>query len=127
MAVAVDREANVRVLRPIRVLVVSRDRPFLAMARFLLLRAGLDAQASTMPGDVFERVQRGVDVVVIDATGALAATARVAAELEALYPGIGIVMVADELGPQASSLRVLSKWDAANELAGAARRAYLRM
>jgi hypothetical protein len=127
MAVAVEQEGNVRVLRPIRVLVVSRDRPFLATARFLLLRAGLDAEASTMPGDVFERVQRGVDVVVIDATGALAGTARVAAELEALYPGIGIVMVADDHGPWAGAIRVLPKWEAADELAAAARRAYLRI
>jgi hypothetical protein len=126
MAVALDRDSNVRVLRPIRVLVVSRDRPFASMARFLLARDGMDAEVSARPGDVFELLQRGVDVVVLDATGALAAMARAAAEIEAVYPGIGVILVADERGPQAQALPVLPKWDALQELAAAARRAYLR-
>ena len=127
MAIAVGREENVRVLRPIRVLVVSRDRPFAAMAQFLLTRDGLDTRVSTRPGDLFELIRQGVDVVVIDATGALASSASAAAELEALYPGIGVVIVTDERGPQARALPVLPKWAALEELAGAARRAYLRL
>ena len=104
-----------------------RDRPFATMARFLLDREGLDAQASTRPGDLFELVQQGVDVVVMDASGALASTARTAAELEALYPDVGVVVVSDETGPQARALPVLPKWAPLEELAEAARRAYLRL
>jgi DNA-binding NtrC family response regulator len=127
MAIAVGREENVRVLRRIRVLVVSRDRPFAAMAKFLLAREGIDAEASSRPGDLFELVRRRIDVVVIDATGSLANAASAAAELEALYPGIGVVMVTDERGPQARALPVLPKWAALEELAEAARRAYLKL
>ncbi len=127
MAMALGREENVRVLRPIRVLVVSRDRPFVAMARFLLARDGLEAQVSNRPGDLFELVRQGVDVVVIDATASLANAASAAAELEALYPGIGVIVVCDERGPQARALPVLPKWAALEGLADAARRAYLRL
>ena len=127
MAIAVGQEENVRVLRPIRVLVVSRDRPFVAMARFLLARDGLETESSTRPGDLFELVQKGVDVVVIDATGSLASAASAAAGLEALYPGIGVVVVTDERGPQAHALPVLPKWAALEGLGEAARRAYLRL
>jgi|SRR4051794_6221068 DNA-binding NtrC family response regulator len=127
MAIAVGREENVRILRPIRVLVVSRDRPFVAMAKFLLARDGLETKSSTRPGDLFELVQQGVDVVVIDATASLANAASAAAELEALYPGIGVIVVCDERGPQAGALPVLPKWAALEGLGEAARRAYLRL
>ena len=116
-----------RVLRPIRVLVVSRDRPFAAMAKFLLARDGLEATTTARPGDLFELVQQGVDVVVIDATGSLAGAASAAAGLEALYPGIGVVVVSDEYGPQPHALPVLPKWAALEGIGGAARRAYLRL
>jgi hypothetical protein len=127
VAIAVGQEENVRVLRPIRVLVVSRDRPFAAMAKFLLARDGLEAQTTARPGDLFELVRQGVDVVVIDATGSLAGAASAAAGLEALYPGIGVVVVAEEHGPQSRALPVLPKWAALEGIAGAARRAYLRL
>ncbi|MGZ8694899.1 MAG: hypothetical protein ACXWYS_05615 [Gaiellaceae bacterium] len=128
MVGAVGQRANLRLIRPIRVLVVSRDRRFLGLSRFLLTRDGFDVDTTTRPGDLFEVVQRGaVDVVVMDATGALGASARAAAELEALYPDLGVIVVADEPEPYVRALPALPKWAGLEQLADLVRRSYLRL
>ena len=128
MVNAATQRPKLRLIRPIRVLVVSRDRRFLGLARFLLARDGLDVDTTTRPGDLFESVQRGVvDVVVMDATGALGASARAAAELEALYPALGVIVVADEPEPYARALPALPKWRGLEQLADLVRRSYLRL
>jgi DNA-binding NtrC family response regulator len=127
VATADGLAANLRLLRRVRVLVVSRDRRFLSIARFLLAREDYVVDSTSRPGELFERVRDGADVVVIDGTGSLATAARTAAEIEALYPGIGLVVVAEDGNHRTRTLRVLPKWGSLEELGNEIQRAYLRL
>lgn len=126
MATAEPVATNLHLLRRIRVLIVSRDRRFLGLARFLLTRDDLLVESTSKPGELFERVQAGADVVVLDGSGSIASAARAAAEIEALYPGVGLVVVADDARPTRSAFRLLPKWGSLANLGEEIRRAYLR-
>ena len=58
---------NVRSLRPLRVLVASRDARFGRVAGFLLGRRGFDVEILGRPSKVLDTVSRtGVDVAILD-------------------------------------------------------------
>jgi len=118
--------ADLRLLHRIHVLVASRDRRFLRLARFLLTRQGHAVETTATPGDVFERLENGVNVVVVDASPSLATAARTVAEIEVLHPDIGVVVVGDGR-LSATAFRLLSKWGAPERLDEEIRRVYLRL
>jgi hypothetical protein len=127
MATADGLLPNLRLLRRIRVLIVSRDRRFVGLARLLLTREELLVEATSRSGEVLARVREGADVVVVDGSGAPAAAARLVAEIEATCPTVGVVVVAEDREPATAALRPLPKWDSLEELGRQIRLAYLRL
>jgi PleD family two-component response regulator len=103
---------NVRPLRPLRVLVAASDARFGRVAGFLLARRGYEVEILRRPSTVLEAASRtGVDVVILDATDSVSETARLVAALEALYPHLTIVAVADDPSDaDGDNFRVLPKW-----------------
>ena len=118
-------QGNVRALHRIRVALVGRDPHFVKVAGFLLERHGFVLASTRRPGDALELVDRHrANVVVIDASDSLEAAARAAAAVDALHPGVAVIVVADRVDRlPTSSLDVLPKWDVAR-LAGEIERAY---
>jgi len=119
--------AKVRLLRPIRVLVVSRDRRYLGVLDFLLARKNLVVESSRRPRELLGLVERGVDVVVLDGSDSLAAAAEAVAELEALHPEIGVIVVAERRKRAGTVFRPLPKWGSPQRLADEIERVYLRL
>jgi CheY-like chemotaxis protein len=114
-----------RLLRPIRVLVVSRDDRYVSVCRFLLARKRFTVTATRRQQKLLARVEDGVDVVVLDASYSLAEAAQAIAELEALRPEVGVVVVSERVPNVGSVLRTLPKWESPQRLADEICRAYL--
>jgi CheY-like chemotaxis protein len=94
-----------------RVLLVAPDRRFRAVASALLRRRGCSVTTHDDLLEVAELATRtGAEVVVIDATPSLTATAHAAAKLQRLRPPVAIVAVANEPHERLSALPVLPKW-----------------
>jgi DNA-binding NtrC family response regulator len=115
---------NVRALRPLRVLVAARDRRFLRVAGFLLVRGGFDVETTPRPKDLLQVIERQqVDIVILDASESLDETARCVAAVEALHPHVTVLVVSDD-GATASTvnLRVFGKWKSFERLVGELRK-----
>ena len=101
-----------RRLRPIRVLLVGRDRRFARVTRLLLERSGCEVdsiESSLNLPDVVR--ERRINVVLVDASGAITATARSIAALEAQDGHTGIIVVAEHpKSPTLETLPLLPKW-----------------
>lgn len=117
--------SQVRLLRPIRVLVVSRDERFVSVLRFLLDRKHLTVRATPLEQDLLGLVEQGVDVVVLDASYSTADAAYAIAGLEALRPEVGVVVVSERSGTATHLLRPLPKWGRPQQLLDEIERAYL--
>lgn len=117
--------SELRLLRPIRVIVVSRDEPFARAFRFLLGRKQLAVQAASRRPELLTLLDQGADVVVLDATRSLADAARMIAELEELHPEIGVVIVSDRRGGSGGLHRLLPKWGPLQQLIAEIERTYL--
>ncbi|HWF51594.1 MAG TPA: DUF192 domain-containing protein [Solirubrobacteraceae bacterium] len=105
-----------------RVLLVGGDRRFRSLAALLLSRRGCAVTfAEVADGSMDTAELRATDVVVLDAGGSLTATARDAAQIEALDPPVGVVVVGEE--PQATAMPVLAKWGSFDDLYRAIERA----
>jgi CheY-like chemotaxis protein len=106
------REPDVRRgVDPTRVLLTGSDRRFRSVAAALLSRRGCAVTLGDGPATVAELARRSeADVVVLDAGGSLTAAAREAAQLEALNPPVGVVVVGEEPEASLSALPVLEKW-----------------
>ena len=126
MATVGGLAANLHLLRPIRVLLVSPDRRFVGLARLLLTRDDLVVDAVSDPAEVLGRVHAGAQVVVLDGSRAMAAAATTVAELESLCPHVAVVVLCEESERRLSKLRALSKWGSLEQLASEVRLAYLR-
>ena len=96
---------------PIRVLLVGRDRRFLRTAEVLLRRRGHDVTRIERPSELLERVSRErPDVVVLDGSDSLNATARTVAALDSL-PGVHPLVLFEGAGDDAlGKLRLRPKW-----------------
>lgn len=101
-----------------RVLLGTGDDRFLRLARFLLTRKQFEVEAT-------KRLQKTVDlvdrhhpnVVVIDASNALADAARTVAAIEALHPHVAVMVVCDGEPPRwTTGLKVTEKWEALETL-----------
>lgn len=103
---------QVRYLRPIRVLVASRDSRFLNLARFLLARHGFLVEATRKLSRLPECVDRQwAEVLVIDASDSVARAARSAELVQGADPDLAVVIVGDEAERSSTRGRtVLEKW-----------------
>jgi DNA-binding NtrC family response regulator len=103
---------NVRVLRRLRVLVAARDRRFLRVAGFLLARGGFEVESTPRPRDLLQVVERKPpDIVILDASEALADAALCVAAVEALYPHVTVLVVSDDDAAASTlNLQVYDKW-----------------
>jgi hypothetical protein len=87
---------NVRPLHRVRVLVASGDQRFVRMAAFLLERSGFLVTALHNVDHMLGAVDRHAPhVVVLDGSDSLAASSRSAAAIEALHPGVRVIVVAE--------------------------------
>jgi uncharacterized membrane protein (UPF0127 family) len=94
-----------------RVLLASSDRRFRAVASALLTQRGCAVSVHDRADEVTERASRErIEVVVLDATDSLTATAHTAARLHTLRPRVGVVAVSGDPGEQLTTLPVFSKW-----------------
>jgi DNA-binding NtrC family response regulator len=113
-------------LRPIRVLLIGRDRRFLRTAEVLLRRHRCEVTSTDRPSELLDRVAlQRPNIVVVDASDSLVAAARAVAALEALPSPVSAVVVCDH--PPDKSLRhlhVLPKWGAFDELLSEVERRY---
>jgi hypothetical protein len=103
---------NVRLLQPIRVLLVGRDTRYLRAVDFLLGTRGYATRRVVWTGSLTREATRfDADVVVVEAGREFAGAARQAAQLAGLTPDIGVV-VAVEHEPPADSERLafVDKW-----------------
>jgi hypothetical protein len=117
--------ASVRMLHPIRTLVVARDLGFRQRALTVLAQLGRVAFAVGSPDDVIALVERQrADVVVIDVPACTPAIDPVIAALHAVDPRVGVVVVTDEPDPSPHAPPTIPKWGWADDLTAAVRRAY---
>jgi CheY-like chemotaxis protein len=113
-------------LRAIRVLLVGRDQRFLRMADMLLRRHGCEVASIERPSELLDRVERQrPNVVVLDGSESVSATARAVAALEALALPVSTVIVYE--GAQDDplrQLRLLPKWAGFDEIVSEVERVY---
>ena len=94
-----------------RVLLVGNDRRFRSVVAALLTRRGC---AVTLGDDVTNVAElaklESAEVVVLDTGLSLTTAAREVAQIEALEPPVGVVVVGEEAEDRLSALPVLPKW-----------------
>jgi DNA-binding NtrC family response regulator len=111
-------------LHTIRVLLAGRDRRFLRAAGALLGQSGFVTKSLEKTSEIHSVVVRWrPNVVVIDASGAVARSLRAAAAVEAADPPTPVLVVADE--PDVDRCRGLAKWEAFDDLPLTVERTYL--
>lgn len=115
-------------LRPIRVCVSSRDTRRVRVTRFLLERRGFATCAAGSLGETRDVVRRErVDVVVLDATRALADAIEAAEAIRGSAPHAGVVLVGDAGGARPlSNIPLVRGWDELPGLAAAIEHVYVR-
>jgi CheY-like chemotaxis protein len=109
---------------PHRVLLVTSDRRFRALASTLLSQRGYTVIVSRGSEDVTELADRErADVVLLDATTSLTAVARLSARLGSLPAPVTVVAVSGESAGSLAALPVLAKWSSFDEVLAAVERA----
>ena len=122
---AQEAAATVHSLHPVRVALAGRDARFLSLAGFLLARDGYEVASTHRPDDVVALVDRHrANVVVLDGSEWLTTTAELLAAIEALYPHVAVLVVAD--GNPRPAFPALPKWQALRRLSAEVERAHLR-
>jgi CheY-like chemotaxis protein len=107
-----------------RVLLVTSDRRFRALASTLLSQRGYAVIVSRGNEDISELAEREhAEVVLLDATASLTAVARQSARLGSLPTPVGVVAVSDESAGALEALPVLAKWTSFDEVLAAVQRA----
>jgi CheY-like chemotaxis protein len=121
-AIVALRVADLRTA-PHRVLLVTSDRRFRALASTLLSQRGYEVIVSRGNEEVSELAERErADVVLLDATASLTAVARQSARLGSLPTPVGVVAVSGE-SVGLTALPVLAKWNSFDEVLTAVERA----
>ena len=119
--------ANLRALRPMRILLVTDDTRYADEVLTAAAKAGLHVDLATSKENIETTALRTTpNVVVLDAHDRLTRTARAATVFAALHPSILVVLVAVG-GPEraSSNLRVFDKWRAAERLLDELARAHV--
>jgi uncharacterized protein len=113
-------------VRPIRVLLATRDDDFMRLAHFLLTRNGFTVETTKKVSQSVDLVGRyWLDVVVLDASESLSEAARTVAAIEALHPQVSVLLVSDDERPKPNAaLEVADKWEAVETLTEDIRRAH---
>ncbi len=120
-----EREARLRAELPTtdadtrapRVLVVTTDRRFRAVASTLLTQRGCEVSVHPVRGDIRAQAARErIDVVVLDATASLTAAAEASAGLQTLRPQVGLVAVSSDPCDRLATLPVVPKWGSVDDL-----------
>jgi uncharacterized protein len=94
------------------VVVVSRDRRFQKLVRFVLDRHGIEAEVATGQDLVEVIEQRDANVVVLDASESLLEAGRAVAAAKALHPRVEIIVVAENTAKTARpDFVVYDKWE----------------
>jgi uncharacterized membrane protein (UPF0127 family)/CheY-like chemotaxis protein len=102
---------HIELTDPTRVLLVGADRRFRSVAAALLTRRGCQVTLAEKTTNVANLAGRGeADVVVFDMGTSLTDAAYAAAQVEALEPRVGMVIVGDEAEQGLSAMPVLPKW-----------------
>lgn len=114
-------------LRPIRVLLVGRDRRFLRSAAVLLSRRRCEVMSIERPSELLRAIEcQRTDVVVLDGTGSIYTTARAVAALAALPVPVPSLVVHERAGEDhLQGLPLLPKWGDFDNLAAEVERMYL--
>jgi hypothetical protein len=98
-------------------LLVAGDRRFRSVAAALLTRRGCTVTVGERMVNITELAKREcADVIVLDAGSSLTTAAREAAQIQALNPPVGVVLVGDERDGGLSAMPVLAKWGSFDEL-----------
>lgn len=109
---------------PDRVLLVTSDRRFRALASTLLSQRGYAVIVSRGSADVSALAERErADVVLLDVTASLTAVARQSARLALLPTPVGVVAVSGESAGSLAALPVLAKWSSFDDVLTAVERA----
>ncbi len=110
--------SKVRSLRPLRVLVAARDARFARVAGFLLTRGGFDVETVRLTSRVLETLARtDFEVIIVDASESFSDAARLVGTLEALFPHLTVVVVADPAPDyDDTAFRILPKWTSLENL-----------
>jgi uncharacterized membrane protein (UPF0127 family) len=96
---------------PTRVLVVAKDRRFRAVAAALLTQRGCTVTLGEPTEGLADLARReAADVVVLDAGVSLSSAAYGVAQIEALKPDVGVVVVGEEPDGEPLAVPVLAKW-----------------
>lgn len=104
----------------VKVLLVGTDRRFRSVAATLLERRGCHVSVSERIVGVAELARReAVDVVVLDGGSLPSAATLAAAELDALEPPVGVILVSDDDKRGVFPTPVLEKWGEFDALFGA--------
>lgn len=112
-------------IQPLRVLVVSSDRPFRTATSLLLGRRNCSVTTTANSGRILELIVRErADVVLIDDSQEPAAATL--SMVEALTQPIGVVLVSDEARPEMPDLPVFTKWAPFEDLLAAVEAASTR-
>lgn len=119
--------ANLRALRPMRILLVTDDTRYADDVLSAAATAGLHVDLATSKENIeLIALRTTPNVVVLDAHDRLTRTARAATVFAALHPSILVAVVAVG-GPERanSNLRVFDKWRAAERLLDELARAHV--
>ena len=100
-----------------RVLIIGNDRRFRSVAAVLLTRRGCAVTLGAPTTDLAGLIHRArANVVVLEISGSLTATAREAARIETLDPPVGVVIVGEEPDKGLAAMPVLPKWGSFDDL-----------
>jgi hypothetical protein len=109
---------NVRRLRPLRVVLASRDRKFMRVTSFLLDRRGYDIVQADTANLVEAAIRARADVVVLEVGASRASSGRELAALAALPSPPAVVTVVEHgIGNDLPGVTALAKWTHIDELA----------
>lgn len=114
-------------LRPIRVLLVGRDRRFLRTAAVLLTRRQCEVISIERPSELLRAIDsQRTDVAVLDGTDSIYTTARTVAALAALPVPVPSLVVHERAGEgHLRGLSLLPKWGDFDDLAAEVERRYI--
>ena len=98
------------------------------LACFLLSRRGFEVQSTKRPKELLELLdRRAADVAILDGTASFTDAARLAGAVEALYPEVTVIVVAEN--PEAvepiGNLQLFPKWTSFDELVRSIERAHM--
>ena len=121
------RVANVRAIRPIRILLVTGDDRYADKIAFAASLRGVDLALAAVGDDLDAATTRDApNVVVLDAHNTLARTSRTATVFAALHPRIATVVVAnDALERSVGNVHVVDKRRSPERLLRELERAFL--